>query len=438
MASPIVFDLLRLFLSTSATTPRGIDRIDLAYARFLFATWPDDCFGLLPTPWGLRLYPRERVLRGLDVVETMWRERSAGPDAAFSSVIGRLGGGAALQVRHRPSGETPLAAYRLARFLSATGMAAGAPAIRATPRGAVYVNIGQLGWAAPWMASWLGHRQDVRAVFMLHDAIPAERPDLVTSLGSKMYRRMMAVAARHAAGLIFTTQAARASVLRVLRGLRPDGHPLPMTTSKHLPVAPSFLTPARPDPGLAEHAYFVVVGSIEKRKNHMMLLKVWSDLFRRRGARTPRLVVAGSPGRGGQSILDQLEGCGDLRDRVIVAPSLSSPALRQLMANARAVLMPSLAEGFGLPIIEALTVGTPVLASDLAAHREVGGKLAIYLDPTDDSGWLREVDRFADGDDSTDALRRRIMGYDPTTPADYFSGIAGFLQNIHLSGAVSG
>ena len=66
------------------------------------------------------------------------------------------------------------------------------------------------------------------------------------------------------------------------------------------------------------------------------------------------------------------------------------------MANARAVLMPSLAEGFGLPVIEALAVGTPVLASDLMVHREVGQDFVIYLDPADDVAWFDAILKFVE------------------------------------------
>ena len=110
-----------------------------------------------------------------------------------------------------------------------------------------------------------------------------------------------------------------------------------------------------PDPALAEHPYFIVVGAIEQRKNLPLLLNVWTELRRRRGKQTPRLVIAGSPGRGGRPILRQLQSFG-AADDVMVASGLPSPALRRLVVNARAVLMPSLAEGFGLPIIEALAV----------------------------------------------------------------------------------
>ena len=369
MRTPIIFDLLRLLLGPTAITPRGIDRVDFAYANYLFSNWPGECLGLLPTPLGMRLFDRERVVRGLHTLEAMWREHQAGHDAAAASVVHRIGGGtgATPQPRHA-NGHRLWAATRLGRMLLSTGLTAGVSARAGAPESCVYLNVGQLGMAAPWTGSWLQRRPDIRPVYMLHDAIPIERPDLVTPMGCTAHRRMMQTAARHAAGLIFTTQAATASVLRALQTY---GAPAPKMISLHLPVAPSFLTPAEPAPPATEHPYFVVIGAIEQRKNLLLLLNVWYQLRAQLGARTPRLVIAGRPGRGGQPILDRLQA-SEADGDVIVASGLSSPALRHLVANARAVLMPSWAEGFGLPIIEALAVGTPVLASDLAAHREVG------------------------------------------------------------------
>lgn len=437
MSPPIVFDLLRLFLSASVLAPRGIDRVDLAYARFLFQSWPGDCLGLLPTPWGLRLHDRRRVLRILDAIEALWRENTDAPDMVFAQLLCRFDGATADATGLRSNNLPFKAASRFIRLITASGVSLGMPAARNAPEAAIYLNIGQLGWAAPWMVGWLRRRPDIRAVFLLHDAIPIERPDLVTPMGTVMYRRMAAVASRHADGLIFTTQAAAESVLRMLPPLQ---RPRPITTALHLPVAPSFLArnpqgtagwgTTRDDAELSRQMYFVVVGAIEPRKNLGFLLNVWQELARRRGTRTPHLVVVGSPARGSRPILRALQASGAAGGRIIVLSGLSSPALRLLVTRARALLMPSLAEGFGLPIVEALSVGTPVLASSLPAHREVGGELTIYIDPADAAGWLREIDRFTDGDDATRQLRSQIATYSPITPADYFVEISKFLDTF--------
>jgi hypothetical protein len=74
MPPPILYDGLRLFLGAASRTPRGVDRVDLGYARFLLQHWPNECLGVLPTPWGIRLYTRDRALRLLETVQTSWRE----------------------------------------------------------------------------------------------------------------------------------------------------------------------------------------------------------------------------------------------------------------------------------------------------------------------------------------------------------------------------
>lgn len=414
MAPPIVYDGLRLFIGPISRTPRGIDRVDLAYARYLFGSWPADCVGLLPTPWGVRQYDRRLVLRALDRLELLWRETAeARANAAFDEVRRRLNGTMA-------DGRTTSSAWgivrRQASMFAANGVTLGRP-IRATAHGSIYVNVGQLGWAARWNAAWLRKRADMRAVYLLHDVIPLEHQGLVSRLGHLAHRRMVDVAAERAAGLILTTEAATASVLNALRA---RAVAIPRMVTLPLPVAPVFLTPRLSENPLPGQPYFLVCGSIEPRKNLLMLARVWRALVAGHGAAAPLLVIVGSPGHGGGPILEQLRREGPA---VITVSGLSSPGLRQLMDHAQALLMPSLAEGFGMPITEALAVGTPVLASDLPAHREVGGAWASYLNGDDEAGWLAGVEILLDRSE-------RVAGYVPMTGERYFERVKSFLEGI--------
>jgi glycosyltransferase involved in cell wall biosynthesis len=100
------------------------------------------------------------------------------------------------------------------------------------------------------------------------------------------------------------------------------------------------------------------------------------------------------------------------------------------MAHARALLMPSLAEGFGLPIIEALALGTPVIASSLPAHKEAGGATPTYLDPLDTSAWSAEITALSDGGPALHASRRRLADHRPFTQAEYFRSASTFLTQL--------
>jgi glycosyltransferase involved in cell wall biosynthesis len=427
MAPPIVYDGLRLFLGALSPTPRGVDRVDLSYARFLFEDWPSECYGLLPTPWGNRLYDRDRALRLLATVQASWREQQGADLDIASAHLRDWLTGTVVSRQLDPKPRLQGALGRGLRLLKDNGVHWGRSVIRAAPKHAVYLNIGQVGWASLFVTQWLRHRPDIKPIFMLHDVIPLQHPDLVSGGGRLSQNWMLRTVLRKAAGLITTTHAASDTVMATLRQ---HGLPIIPVRSLPLPVAEVFLQRDPPDEELRRHPYFLVCGAIEPRKNHLLLLKVWRGLVQRIGQNAPRLVMVGSPAHQGEQIVRQFREALDLRNHVTVVSGMGSPGLRVAMANAQAVLMPSLAEGFGLPVIEALAVGTPVLASDLMAHREIGGGLAIYLDPTDDVAWLDAIMNIIENTLETNALRQRIAQYRPFTAARYFRLVSDFLTEF--------
>jgi glycosyltransferase involved in cell wall biosynthesis len=433
MSAPIAYDTVRLLLGSMAVTPRGIDRVDLQYARFFFETWPGDCGGTLPTPWGVRWYDRKRVIRGLDRLEELWGETiQPDEDPVLLQIKKRLAGTLEPPTeKSRKSSRSHIRSIsRFLRVVSLTDFSVGAAVVRSVPEHSIYVNVAQVGLAMPRIVSWLPHRPDVKSVFMLHDAIPLEHQELVSAKESRRHEMIVDRTASFASGLIVSTAAAREAIVKALRSRGRASIPI---VTVPLPVAPVFLQNAEPDRDLRGHDYFVACGAIEPRKNHLLLLNVWRELVRERGERAPRLVVVGSCGRDAGPVLCALEQCRPLHGSVILAHGLSSPALRQLIAHAKALLMPSFAEGFGLPVIEAFAVGTPVIASDLPAHREIADDLAVYRHPTDAAGWLADICMFADGSGIAAEMRRRVAAYRPTTWGEYFRQIERFLENFEQS-----
>jgi glycosyltransferase involved in cell wall biosynthesis len=428
-AFPIAYDLIRLFLGPLASTPRGIDRVDLGYARFFAENWRGDFGGTLPTAWGFRWYERDRVLKLINRLEEHWLEVTfSHEDPVLDHVKQRLAGKPTMKRGGRLSTK-PEGVYlrRAAEVLQVSGLSLGLHLVRSAPRNCLYVNIGQIGLAMHWLLAWLQQRPDIKPVFMLHDVIPLENPEFVSVRAHHYHGRMVDNVAHFAAGLITTTPSARDSVLNELHR---RGRPAIRVATTPLPVAPVFLHQEPPDEELAEHDYFVACGTIEPRKNHGLLLNVWRSLVREHGSRAPKLVIVGSPGWGAEPILHMLRQCKATSRHVILALSLSSPALRRLVAHAKALLMPSFAEGFGLPIIEALTLGTPVIASDLPAHRDIAGDFAIYRDPIDGPGWAEEICRLAFGGEEILKARKRIKDYRPLTATEYFTRIGDFLADI--------
>ena len=125
--------------------------------------------------------------------------------------------------------------------------------------------------------------------------------------------------------------------------------------------------------------YFLFVGTLEPRKNLVRLLRA----YRRYVTGTPQarpLKIAGSVGWGGEDIAGLVDEMG-LVDRVQLLGKVDDSQLRSLYCGAYALLMPSLYEGFGLPVVEALSAGVPVVTSRDSAMSEVAGTAGLYVNP---------------------------------------------------------
>ncbi len=394
---PIAYDVTRLFLGPLSRTPRGIDRVDFALAARFFRQSAYPCVGIMPTLHGTRAFSHHAVRRGLVRLQQLWAERQGGDKNAIwldlvAELTGQRVGTASIPA---PTPMTTLQRMRrMASLISATGFQFGDSARAHVPERAVYLNVGHISLAMPFFLRWLDARPDIAPVFMLHDVIPLDTPEYVSPSSVRHHATMVASTARYAAGLLVTTETAQRTVHDALARC---GRPDIMTLARHLPVPRVFDTPEEPDPALKGVPYFVICGAIEPRKNHGLLFDVWRSLTERMGDAAPHLVIIGSPGWKCDEILQPVRNNPVLCQRVHVASGLSSPSLKRLMAGAIGLLMPSHAEGFGLPLIEAMRMGVPVIASDIPAHREVVDSQALLLDPRDAKAWDAAIRHWVEG-----------------------------------------
>ena len=335
---PIALDATRLVRRVLRLAPTGIDRVDLAYLRaFLGRTSNPSpecsgavrCFVCLPVLGFVEV--KSAALRGfIEAMQAMW-----------------LSGRGRWRVR-----------------LCCAALLAGARPARAKTGGApgMLIIASHLNLEHPRALERLLARTGLRLCVFLHDMIPVEFPQFGRADGPARHMARLASARRLARAIIVNSQATARAIAPYLDPARP------------IPVVPALLGIEQPVAnGLVRRPlagpYFLCVGTIEPRKNHRLLLDIWRDMAAARSDNLPNLVLVGRRGWLNGDVFADLDkspaGVHEINDA-------SDADLRAWFGHALAVLAPTLAEGYGLPLGEALAHGVPVIASDLPAHREIG------------------------------------------------------------------
>ncbi|MFM0730997.1 glycosyltransferase family 1 protein [Paraburkholderia sediminicola] len=268
-------------------------------------------------------------------------------------------------------------------------------------------------------------KREIRPVFMVHDLIPLTHAEYCRPGVEATHRHRMHTALRHASGLIANSQA-------TLDSLAAEAH------QANLPLPPSVV--ARLASGVTQQPlaprplptpYFVMLGTIEPRKNHWFILHVWRRLVEQLGAAAPKLVVIGRRGWECENVVDMLERCQSLKDVVIEEAHCSDEQLHAYLQHAQALLFPSFVEGYGMPLAEALALKVPVLASDLDVFHEIADDIPDYLDPLDGPGWLARIQAYAQANSpARDAQLARIERFREPTWAEHFEHVDSFLETL--------
>lgn len=224
------------------------------------------------------------------------------------------------------------------------------------------VTGGIMHWTYPVPMRLLGWHN----AYTIHDGIPLTRPDL-SPINPARHKRLLQRIIEAADALVTVSDAAGdeiAAELEIDRG---------RIVNCGQPVSPRF-DGRLPPGGLSSGAYLLALGSVEPRKNIGSLLEAYAAS----GVAMP-LVIAG-PTAGSASGLERAVA----RTRgVCRVPYVNPDDVGPLIAGARALVMPSLAEGFGLPVVEAMALGTPVITSWTGALAETAGSAALLVDPED-------------------------------------------------------
>jgi len=305
------------------------------------------------------------------------------------------------------------------------GATAFATARRRPPTsGMIYLNVGHTGLHEAALPAWIAEHR-LKAIYLIHDLIPMTHPQFCRAGEASKHGVRIINALRSAAGIICNS---RATLDDLAKFASHRAMPLPPTLAAWISGLRTAVRSGRTR--LPERPYFITIGTIEGRKNHILLLEIWQRLVASMGADAPILVIAGQRGWKAEAAVAQLDRLASEDSSVRELSRCADDDLQDLLAGATALLMPSLAEGFGLPVIEALQLGTPVIASDLPVYRELVGEIPTYLDPLDAPAWEAAITSFVGNGPERRRQKRVIQDYTSPGWPSHFKAVEAWLGNL--------
>lgn len=242
-----------------------------------------------------------------------------------------------------------------------------------------------------WLAAAAARRQGARVVVMVHDLIPLRHPEfcvpVITLVFGKWLHAMLACTDAVICNSLSTENDLRRYAAEHGLRLPPTGHfrlgsDLPAVARRGTlrPALAEFLDGAEP--------CFAAIGTIELRKNHAWLLDVFEDLWAE--GRGVRLLVIGRATPDTAEVLQRMEAHPEQGRRLLTLLDANDEEVAQAYARCRALVSASMAEGFGLPVVEARVRGCPVIASHLPAHAELADA-GVELYPLGDRAALAQL-----------------------------------------------
>jgi glycosyltransferase involved in cell wall biosynthesis len=220
-------------------------------------------------------------------------------------------------------------------------------------------------------------RRRCATVLTIHDLSQMLHPETHERRRVSRARRRLPLMTRVADAIITPSEGVRREVCDVLKIAAEKVFAVPEAArSTFFPATGEEICSVRSRLGLGEN-FILAVGTLEPRKNLKVLVEAFEQLS---GSENPQLVIAGGKGWLTGPIFERISN-SKKRDRIVLTDYLHDDDLRGLYSACAVFIYPSLYEGFGLPPLEAMACGAPVIASDIPPHRETIGKAAKFFDP---------------------------------------------------------
>jgi len=232
-------------------------------------------------------------------------------------------------------------------------------------------------------------------VVTVHDCSYHYAPELMPTADRLAFQRFVPWSVRRAARVVAVSEHARADLLHAVGGLDP---------ARVVAIPNGIGSAFHPDDTAAgrvrerhglEPGYILFIGALQPRKNLGRLLEAYAAVRTARGD-APPLVLVGDAKHGGDEVDDRVAALGLGGHVRRIGYEEDADGLRELYAAAGVFAFPSLYEGFGLPVAEAMACGTPVLAADATALPETTGDAAVLVDPLSVAAIAEGLERLLD------------------------------------------
>jgi len=381
-----VLDVSRLWARRERASPTGIDRLELRTAKQALVE-----NAMFYVSSGRRCWFLEKS-EVADLTTSLGHRWTKG-NASQSDILDRIS--KVLGITNREifdppgaEGDTSLRAIeRPGRWTAKARFQRGDRELATHGNGDVrYLNVSHQHLENSDALGKLKNRSEARVSLYWHDAIPIRFPEYSAPAEPERHRKRLITALTFADDLMVNSRAT-AEDLKLLAS--EEGFDPP--TVSVVPLASELPLPGTIPDIITSKPYFITIGTIEPRKNHLLLLHTWRQLAAELGENCPALVIIGNRGWMNEGTFAMLDHCDAIKPYVVEAPGLSDRTVATLLKGASALLFPSFAEGFGLPLVEAQKMGTPVIASDLSVFQDVADEPYTALHPLDGPGWQRAV-----------------------------------------------
>lgn len=250
---------------------------------------------------------------------------------------------------------------------------------------------------------YLSRRTKVPQLAVIHDINFVHRPKDLPWLASKYLNRFFPQFARIARRIATVSEYSKADICRSF-GITPEKIDVVYNGINTLftPTSEAEQTAARQQFSGGE-PFFLFVGALNPRKNIAGLLQAFEQFCQSSETRVKLLIVGGKMYRTGEifQVWQQMQ----FREEVIFTGRLSADDLHQVLGAARALVFVPFFEGFGIPVIEAMSAGVPVICSNVTSLPEVGGEAVCYVDPARPGEIAQAMLKVS----SDEALRREMI-----------------------------